>query len=194
VQPKRWGQRPRNPAATCQLRPKPPQQEKRGLRIVSSAIPWPRVGAGSRLSPPPHFTSGSARICSSSAKQESHSRKEPYGECGSERRAQHPQEIVDPGCLKARRAIELIDLVRVDHLHRIRCSGRGVDARRRRRARSALGNWRNRPSRSCGRKQTSAPAFVIERLLIRTVSTAAGISRPSAVNDRLKAPLGLWAK
>src|SRR5262249_30261626 len=68
----------------------------------------------------------------SSAEQKSHSRKEPHGECGSERRAQHPQEIVDPRRLDDRRAIELIDLVRVDHLHRIRCSVRGVDARRRR--------------------------------------------------------------
>jgi hypothetical protein len=122
----------------------------------------------SRPSAPSHFTSGSARICGSSAEKESDSRKDPHCECGNERRAQHPQEIVEPGRLDARRAIELIDFVRVDQLHRIRCSVRGVDARGRRRASSTLGNWRNWPSRSRGRKQTSAPAFVIERLLIRT--------------------------
>src|SRR5260370_25832281 len=74
----------------------------------------PALG-GSRPSAPSHFTSGSARICGSSTEQESHSRKEPHCECGSERRAQHPQEIVGPGRLDARRAIELIYLVRVHH-------------------------------------------------------------------------------
>jgi len=112
---------------------------------------------------PSHFKSCSACICGSSAEQESHSRKEPQGKCGSEGSAQHPQEIVDPRRLDARLAIELINLVRVDQLYRVRCG-----ACRRGRVRSALGNGRNRPSRSRGRKQTSAPAFVIESLLIRT--------------------------
>src|SRR5262245_65287074 len=92
--------------------------------------------------------------------QEPHFLKEPHCECGNERRAQHPQEIVGPGRLDACRAIELIDLVRVDHLHRIRCSVRGGDARGRLRVSSTLGTWRNRPSCSRGRKLTSAPAFV----------------------------------
>jgi hypothetical protein len=145
----------------CDL--KAPWQEK--LRIVSSATNWPRALGSSRPSAPSYFTSGSAHTCGSSAEQESHSRKEQHCACGSERRAQRPQKIVEPGRLADRRAIELIDLVRVDHLHRIRCSVRGADARGRRRI---FGNWRNRPSRSGGRKQTSTPAFVSERLLIRT--------------------------
>src|SRR5262245_29511003 len=102
-------------SANCDLR----HRSKRGLRIVSSATHWPRVGQlkaeravsfHKRLSLHLQFV-GRTGISF---------RKEPYGKCGSERRAQHPQEIVDPGRLDARRAIELIDLVRVNHLHRIR--------------------------------------------------------------------------
>src|SRR5262249_37905688 len=112
-----------------------------------------------------------ARICCSARENGRHSEKEPHGRCRGEGCAQEQQQIGAPG----RRGlwglggtIELIALVRVDQSHRIRCSVRGVDARGRRRISSPLVSWRNRPSRTRGRKQTSAPVFIIERLLIRT--------------------------
>src|SRR2546428_203121 len=84
--------------------------EKARYANVSLANHWPC--GSSRPSVPFHFTSSLGRICGSSAEQKSHSRKEPHCECDSERRGQRPQEVVDPGRLDARRAIDLIDLVR----------------------------------------------------------------------------------
>ena len=120
-----------------------------------------------------------ARICCSAREQRRRSGKEPEGACRGERRAQDQQEIGDPGRLGryggGGSTIEVIDLVRVDHLHRICiCLGsfRGVYACRRwrgpwRTGAGALGTWESRPSGRRSRHRTFVAALVIARLVRR---------------------------
>ncbi len=111
-----------------------------------------------------------ARIYCSAREHGYHSGKEPHSRCRGEGCAQDQQQICDPGRLGrygGSSTIEFIDLVRVDHLHRI-CllSFRSVYARRPWRASaSVLGIREKRPSRCRSRHQTFIPAFVIERLI-----------------------------
>src|SRR5262249_46691431 len=98
------------------------------------------------------------------------------GGCGEDQ-----QEIGDPGRLGryggGSSTLEVIDLVRVDHLHRIChriCLGsfRGVYACRRwrgprRTGAGALGTWESRPSRRRSRPPPFVAALVVERLVRR---------------------------
>ena len=124
-----------------------------------------------------------ARMCRSARERGCRSEKEPEGRCRGERCGQDQQQISEPGRLGryagGSGAIEVVDLVRVDHLRRLRhcishctcrciCLGgfRGVCARRRWRAGAgALGRWESGPARRPGRHRTFAPAGVIERLI-----------------------------
>src|SRR5262249_47364674 len=123
-----------------------------------------------------------ARICCAAREQGRRSGKEPEGGCRGERCAQDQQEIGDPGRLGrcgggSSSTIGVIDLGRVDHLHRIChriCLGsfRGVYACRRwrgpwRTGAGALGTWESRPSRRRSRHRTFVAALVVERLVRR---------------------------
>jgi hypothetical protein len=156
------------------------------IGIASSASERKRVGR-SRSSARSQVTSCSLHARFSARERGCRSEKEPEGRCRGERCGQDQQQIGEPGrlggCAGGSGAIEVVDLVRVDHLrrscrcichricrricHRICLGGfRGVCAGRPWQAGAcALGRWESGPSRRRSRHRTFAPACVIERLI-----------------------------
>ena len=148
------------------------------IGIASSASERKRVGR-SRSSARSQVTRCSLHARFSARERGCRSEKEPEGRCRGERCGQDQQQIGEPGrlgrCAGGSGAIEVVDLVRVDHLcrtrHRICHCIRGVCARRRWRAGAgALGRWASGPSRRRSRHRTFAPACIIERLIRRRPS------------------------
>ena len=173
---------------TSTSRPLSPQAHKRQRRCMSaqrlSGHAFDRFVGASRneLGARGRAPGLRSRVAHVHARRCRSAREEPEGRCRGERCGQDQQQIGEPRrlgrCAGGSGAIEVVDLVRVDHLRRIRhrichcirrciCFGgvRGICARRRWRA-GALGRWSGR-SRRRSRYRTFAPACGIERLIRR---------------------------